>query len=87
MLIYFIGSLDGATEKFMVQVPGCPEIRSDDVGKKDLKSYKITKPVVLAIHQEDDDDDMFMRNNEPVGEETSGEAIIEIENNDRSDLQ
>lgn len=30
---------------------------------------------------------MFMRNNEPVWEETSGEAIIEMENNDRSDLQ
>ncbi|CAG2225234.1 unnamed protein product [Mytilus edulis] len=32
----------------------------------------------MQIHQEDDDDDMFMRNNEPVGEETSGEAIIEM---------
>ncbi|CAC5365115.1 unnamed protein product [Mytilus coruscus] len=39
------------------------------------------------IHQDDDDDDMFMSNNEPVGEETSGEALIEIENNSRSDLQ
>lgn len=30
---------------------------------------------------------MFMGNNEPIVEETSEEAIIEMENNHKSDLQ